>query len=570
MLDRLVEAFCEVDDFRTAFQPQCAAHQIDGSYQPHGSKPGLVESGQIFGLGIPHCDAGLCYCFEDRRETEPNMSDRFRQLQGAVVIFSILVAVYCLYAHLGLILPSIGIILCMVTSLPIVMKLQSFSVSGWHPNFVRAILIVLFALADILIALVVWVSSQAPRMDLALDGFGASAVAMIVAEFNRLTAVLPLVARSIMFDLMAIATCLLFLGLYVRNEGGFPRYRSTSNLVTLFVSHATIVLVGTSGAFVAFGLIGLPHYDVLAAIVGAGSLIPVAGSLAASAICGAVAMSLSASKAVATISYLIVYYELDSKVLRPHQADADFILSTLAVLVCLMLGMVVGGFTSALIGIGPVALVLLLIASRLEIDRAVEPQLDICAKCDLARKLTGSRDFEVFEARPVVYTHIAQITPTSIPFELALRVLTTGVITLVVLEFLHVRYPLILASLAGTGNLVPIIGPLAATFACAVVAGADSTSRLIAVLVFFLIFSQVVPLLSLKKTHLSYFNLQVLAVPTTVFLGVVAASIAISTIVVALTAGACIWWALAKNSTAAKSRNQWSKPAFMSLRRTRA
>jgi hypothetical protein len=170
----------------------------------------------------------------------------------------------------------------------------------------------------------------------------------------------------------------------------------------------------------------------------------------------------------------------------------------------------------------------------------------------------------------VVYACTTEIAPTSILFELALRVVATGVITLVVLEFLHVRYPLILAGLAGTGNLVPIIGPLAATFACAVVAGADSTTRLIGVLVFFLILSQVAPLLPLKKAHRNYLNLQVFAVPAAVFLGVVVVSIAISTIVVALTAGACLWWVLAKNSTAAKSHNQRSKPAFMPLRRARA
>jgi predicted PurR-regulated permease PerM len=413
-------------------------------------------------------------------------------------------------------------------------------------------LIVLFALADLLIALIVWVPSQAPRMDLALSGFGASAGGMVVAEFNRLPAVQPLVAQSIMFDVMAIATCLMFLGLYVRDQGGFPPYRRTSNLVTSFVSHAAVVLLGASGAFVAFGLIGLPHYDALAAIVGASSMIPVAGPLTATAICGAVAMSLSASKVIATISYLIVYYELDSKVLRQHRHDADFVLSALALLVCLMLGMVVGRFTGALMGIGPVAVVLLLIVSRLEIDSVDDPEIDTCAKCNLALRLAGSSDFERQEAG-VVYTGTGEIASTSVPFELALRVVATGIVTLVVLEFLHVRYPLILAGLAGTGNLVPIIGPLAATFACAVVAGADSTTRLIGVLVLFLILSQVAPLLPLKKAHGNYLNLQVLAVPAAVFLGLVVASIAISTVVIALTAGAFIWWVLAKNGPVAKS-----------------
>ena len=44
MLDRLVEAFCEVDDFCQAFQPQWETHQLDGSYKSRGPKPGLADS----------------------------------------------------------------------------------------------------------------------------------------------------------------------------------------------------------------------------------------------------------------------------------------------------------------------------------------------------------------------------------------------------------------------------------------------------------------------------------------------------------------------------------------------
>jgi Transposase DDE domain len=54
MLDRLVEVFCAVDDFCKAFQPQWAAHQIDGSYQPRGPKPGLADSEIITLLLVLH------------------------------------------------------------------------------------------------------------------------------------------------------------------------------------------------------------------------------------------------------------------------------------------------------------------------------------------------------------------------------------------------------------------------------------------------------------------------------------------------------------------------------------
>jgi DDE family transposase len=54
MLDRLVEVFCAVDDFCKAFQPQWQAHQISGSYQPRGPKPGLTNSEIITLLLVLH------------------------------------------------------------------------------------------------------------------------------------------------------------------------------------------------------------------------------------------------------------------------------------------------------------------------------------------------------------------------------------------------------------------------------------------------------------------------------------------------------------------------------------
>jgi hypothetical protein len=43
-LDRLVEVFCEVDDFCKAFQPPWQARQLGGSAKPRGPKPGLTDS----------------------------------------------------------------------------------------------------------------------------------------------------------------------------------------------------------------------------------------------------------------------------------------------------------------------------------------------------------------------------------------------------------------------------------------------------------------------------------------------------------------------------------------------
>jgi hypothetical protein len=54
MLDRLVEVFCAVDDFCKAFQPQWAAHQLGGGYQPRGPKPGLADSEIITLLLVLH------------------------------------------------------------------------------------------------------------------------------------------------------------------------------------------------------------------------------------------------------------------------------------------------------------------------------------------------------------------------------------------------------------------------------------------------------------------------------------------------------------------------------------
>jgi hypothetical protein len=54
MLDRLVEVFCEVDDFCNAFQPQWEAHLIGGSHKPRGPKPGLADSEIITLLLVLH------------------------------------------------------------------------------------------------------------------------------------------------------------------------------------------------------------------------------------------------------------------------------------------------------------------------------------------------------------------------------------------------------------------------------------------------------------------------------------------------------------------------------------
>src|SRR5215472_15009682 len=54
MLDRLVEVFCEVDDFCKAFQPQWAAHQLAAGDQPRGPKSNLADSELITLLLMLH------------------------------------------------------------------------------------------------------------------------------------------------------------------------------------------------------------------------------------------------------------------------------------------------------------------------------------------------------------------------------------------------------------------------------------------------------------------------------------------------------------------------------------
>jgi len=54
MWDRLVEVFCEVDDFCKAFQPQWQAHQIATSYKPRGPKSSLADSELITLLLMLH------------------------------------------------------------------------------------------------------------------------------------------------------------------------------------------------------------------------------------------------------------------------------------------------------------------------------------------------------------------------------------------------------------------------------------------------------------------------------------------------------------------------------------
>ena len=54
MLDRLVEVFCEVDDFCKAFEVQWKAHLIGSGEKPRGPEPGLCDSEIITLLLVLH------------------------------------------------------------------------------------------------------------------------------------------------------------------------------------------------------------------------------------------------------------------------------------------------------------------------------------------------------------------------------------------------------------------------------------------------------------------------------------------------------------------------------------
>ena len=95
MLERLVEVFCEVDDFCQAFQPQWQTHQIDRSHKPRGPKPSLAASEIITLLLVLH-SSGFKYLKhfynspmgEVLRRYFPQMPcyERFVALQPSVLI----------------------------------------------------------------------------------------------------------------------------------------------------------------------------------------------------------------------------------------------------------------------------------------------------------------------------------------------------------------------------------------------------------------------------------------------------------------------------------------------------
>jgi hypothetical protein len=54
MLDRLVEVFCEVDDFCKTFQNKFESHMIGNGQGPRGPNPGLAEAEIITLLLVLH------------------------------------------------------------------------------------------------------------------------------------------------------------------------------------------------------------------------------------------------------------------------------------------------------------------------------------------------------------------------------------------------------------------------------------------------------------------------------------------------------------------------------------
>jgi predicted PurR-regulated permease PerM len=66
-----------------------------------------------------------------------------------------------------------------------------------------------------------------------------------------------------------------------------------------------------------------------------------------------------------------------------------------------------------------------------------------------------------------------------------------GCASAVIFGLLRVKYFLVLAVFAGIGNIVPVVGPLAAVVLASVVAGFDSWPKLLGVLIFYFVYAQV-------------------------------------------------------------------------------
>jgi predicted PurR-regulated permease PerM len=125
------------------------------------------------------------------------------------------------------------------------------------------------------------------------------------------------------------------------------------------------VFIGAT-AGLAFWLIGVPYFYVLALICGIGELIPIVGPIVAAVPCVLVALTVSPNMAMMTAGFLFVQQQIENNLIIPKLMKSQTGVSPLVVMVAILVGAELLGVIGALLAVPTAAVIQILIRDYLD------------------------------------------------------------------------------------------------------------------------------------------------------------------------------------------------------------
>jgi predicted PurR-regulated permease PerM len=304
-----------------------------------------------------------------------------------LVGFGIALALFFAYVARGALLVIYVSAVLAVVLTPAVNAVHRFSIMGWRPSRGAAILLILLAIAALLILLF---SFAVPPIIADLTDLGAQLPSKVGDLRHRITSV-PILRNvnlrgidqyfgtiaggitSVVTNVtqaIASTAAVATLTAYLILDGNrvlnwamslFPydvakRLRLTllgagARMRRWLVGQAILMLILGSASAIAFGLMGIQYFYLLAIFAGIANIIPLLGPILTVIVASLAALMDSLWKVLGVLIFYLVYQQIESAFLTPRIMKSQVKLCSSAVLVALLLGGEIAGMVGALVAV---------------------------------------------------------------------------------------------------------------------------------------------------------------------------------------------------------------------------
>jgi predicted PurR-regulated permease PerM len=433
----------------------------------------------------------------------------------ATAATAIVVAVigYFAYTMRDVILLACGAAICAVASQPLIERLRRVEFIDWRPGVLTALTIVSLAVAEIGLIIAALTPSFLTATHRMVASWQVDYGATLAGLIADIPAAPPETVRYYVGRATAAALIWIVLAIILRQYGRriarstiaiLPRRvrpkfvsavdQAISHHDQWLVRDVTQMLFAGLASFMTLGLLGVKDFYALAVLTAVASLFPPAGMLLAAIVCALVSGADSMFQLVGVMAFFAAYSELENGYLRVRLADGRASLPLLAMIVALMLGMTIAGLSGTIIALPTAVVASILVGSFVMRAPLAGLPLDPCSACEL-EQLGGAP--EMMRRLPVVVVeHFdrAAVADAGAGWPVVQKIalmLANGTAALLVLAMLNVQHSYALAAVVAMSDVVPVVGPLSAVLLCAIVAGAESTFKVAALLGFFAVYPQI-------------------------------------------------------------------------------